>query len=295
MSPVTYSAQMPHRAIASPISFSPLGFAEAAALGGEKFHVVCATDRGAQIDLPANWAGAWLVLRGTLSAHSPQFNGDVQAGRVLTWQDGPLRLLSYGPIGCLGIAAPVSLWQRRLAGMRQGPGRLLLPWQLDASRDVKRLMVRVARLARRGEGRHDAALGALIAALHDLQAPLREHLAACSGRTTQRREQVLARLMRVRHLITHGREPRLDLSRLAEIANYSPTHLIRLYREVFGETPAENAVRLRVERSWSLVRDTRMPIGDISEVVGFESKSAFCRSFKATFGHTTSEVRRAAR
>ena len=57
----------------------------------------------------------------------------------------------------------------------------------------------------------------------------------------------------------------------------------------------EHANRLRVGRSWSLVRDTRMPIGDISEVVGFESKSAFCRSFKARFGVTTSEVRRAAR
>lgn len=285
---------MIQRANLSSAAYARLGFADALSPGGDRFHIVTLTERGAQVDLPAGWASAWWVMRGTLSAHAPQFNGDVAAGRLLTWQDGPLRLASYGPVGAIGVAAPASLWCRHLSRAPGGSECLLLPWQIEPGHEVERLMVRVARLARQGQARHDAALGALLAALHETQAPLRAHLAACSGRTNQRREQVLMRLMRVRHLVTYGREQRLDLARLAEVANYSPTHLIRLYREVFGETPVEYAIRLRVNRSWSLVRDTRMPIGDISEVVGFESKSAFCRSFKATFGYTTSEVRRSA-
>lgn len=273
--------------------FHRLGFAGASVLSDERFHLVVAAARGVQVDVPAGWGSAWWVLRGNLAVHSPHFQGDLPAGQWLAWQDGSLRLSANANVGAIGIAAPTSAWSARL---RELPGgeRALLPWQSRPSRELKRLMLRVARLARLGQSRHEAALGALVAAVHEDQAPLRVYLDACSGRTRQRREQVLQRLMRVRHLITHGRSPRLDLASLAEVANYSPTHLIRLYREVFGETPLEHATRLRVGRSWSLVRDTRLPISDISEAVGFESKSAFCRAFKANFGATTSEVRRRA-
>jgi len=234
------------------------------------------------------------VLQGKLGVQSPVFQGDVGKGRLLAWQDGALRLSAAGAVGAIGIAGPANLWAHRL-GSQGGTGdRLLMPWQIRPARDLRRLMLRVARLSRHGRSRHEAALGALVAAVHESQAPVRIYLDGCRGRTRQRREQVLLRLMRVRHLITFGRPARLDLAGLSEIANYSPTHLIRLYREVFGETPLEHANRLRVNRSWTLVRDTRMPIGDISEMIGFESKSAFCRSFKANFGTTTSQVRRAA-
>ena len=276
----------------SSAAFHRLGFAGAVALAEESFHIVVAAARGAQVDVPAGWASAWWVLRGSLGVQSPVFNGEVGRDHLLTWQDGPLRLVAPGQVGAIGIAAPAHLWNARLPG---GGERLLMPWQVRPRRELRRLMIRIARLSRRGQARHEAALGALVSAVHESQAPIRVYLDACSGRTLQRREQVLLRLVRVRNLIAHGRETRLDLARLAEVANYSPTHLIRLYRDVFRETPLEHANRLRVGRSWSLVRDTRMPIGDISEVVGFESKSAFCRSFKARFGVTTSEVRRAAR
>jgi len=274
--------------------FHRLGFAGAISPCSERFHVVVAAARGAQVDLPAGWASAWWVLKGKLGVQAASFQGDVGKGRMLTWQDGPLRLSAAGTVGAIGIAGPAPVWAHRLRDQPGGGDRLLMPWQIRPSRDLRRLMLRIARLSRHGQSRHEAALGALVSAVHESQAPVRVYLDACSGRTRQRREQVLLRLMRVRHLITYGRTARLDLAGLSEIANYSPTHLIRLYREVFGETPLEHANRLRVNRSWTLVRDTRMPIGDISEVIGFESKSAFCRSFKANFGATTSQVRRAA-
>jgi len=267
--------------------------AEALALHGEGIHMVVANDRGVQVDVPAGWTSAWWTGRGNLEAQSAHFDGRIAAGHLLCWQDSPVRLYSHARVGAVGIAAPTRTWT--LARDLGVGSRLLLPWQEPASREIRRLLLRAARLVRDGNAGSAAALGALLATLHEAQAPLlEERLPLCSGRTRQRREQVLMRLMRVRHLVRYGRDPRADLGQLAKVANYSPTHLIRLHREVFGETPAEFAMRLRVERSWALVRDTRMPIGDISEAVGFESKSAFCRSFKATFGRTTSEVRRLA-
>ena len=80
--------------------------------------------------------------------------------------------------------------------------------------------------------------------------------------------------------------------RLAPSASYSPSHLIRLYRDVFDETPSEYAARLRFERAWRMVRDTTMPVCEITEALGFESQSAFCRAFKQSFGVTATELRR---
>jgi AraC family transcriptional regulator len=266
--------------------------AEGVTLGGDSFRLVVLASRGIQVDVPAGWTSAWWVGRGNLEAQSTHFDGQVVAGNLMTWQDSPIRLYSHARVGAIGIAAPTRVWtQARGAGV---VSRLLLPWQEPASREIRRLLLRTARLVRNGSAGAPAALGALLAMLHENQVELLERLPLCSGRTRQRREQVLMRLMRVRHMVRFGRDPRAELGQLAKVANYSPTHLIRLHREVFGETPAEYAMRLRVERSWALVRDTRMPIGDISEAVGFESKSAFCRSFKTIFGHTTSEVRRLA-
>src|SRR3546814_3301561 len=60
-----------------------------------------------------------------------------------------------------------------------------------------------------------------------------------------------------------------------------------------GETPFEYSARLRLQHAWSLVRDTKTSICEISEALGFESQSAFCRSFKKTFGCTTTQARSA--
>ena len=77
----------------------------------------------------------------------------------------------------------------------------------------------------------------------------------------------------------------------AAAARYSPCHLIRLHRAVFGETPSEYATRLRERQAWDMVCGSRLLICEITEMLGFESQSAFCRAFKNAFGRTTSQVR----
>jgi transcriptional regulator GlxA family with amidase domain len=133
----------------------------------------------------------------------------------------------------------------------------------------------------------EAACQVLIEQQHELQ----DRLPRCNGRTLLRRQQTLLRLLRMRHLIEINGDDRLDLARLARSANYSPCHLIRMHREVFDETPSEYAGRLRLDRAWSLVRDTRMPVCEITEALGFESQSSFCRAFKHAYGATTGQVR----
>ena len=96
----------------------------------------------------------------------------------------------------------------------------------------------------------------------------------------------------MQHLIRCNIDDRLDLPRLGGIANYSTTHLIRIYRSVFGQTPCEYATRLRHQRAWELVCGTGLSVCEFTDALGFESGSAFCRAFKHAFGCTTGEARR---
>jgi AraC-like DNA-binding protein len=76
----------------------------------------------------------------------------------------------------------------------------------------------------------------------------------------------------------------LELQALARASSLSPFHLHRVFRAAFGETPALMQRRVRVERAQQLLATTRQCIGDVARLVGFESESAFSRSFRAVTG-----------
>jgi AraC family transcriptional regulator len=260
-------------------------------------HVVYGTGRASRLHVPAGWMSLWLPLAGCLQLESPDGEWDLSAGRMQVWRDTELRV-DCRSSGCwLGLVGPLEAWSRHLRaalGHDTNPG--IFPRESSCPRILRRLLVRLARTARgttATAGDPGMLVEATCVALLEQQHDLHERLQRCSGRTLQRRQQTLLRLLRVRQLIETHHDNRPDLARLARSASYSPWHLIRMYRDVFDETPSEYAARLRLERAWSLVRDTRLPICEITEALGFESQSSFCRAFKNAYGSTTGDVRQA--
>jgi AraC family transcriptional regulator len=257
-------------------------------------HVVHAAGRASRLHVPAGWLSLYVPLSGRLQFECADGEWEIQPGRMQVWRDGELRV-DCRSSGCwLGLAGPLEAWSRCMhvvAGHGLDTG--IFPRESECPRVLRRLLVRLARSARGSVDIGDAGmlLDATCIALLEQQQDLRERLQRCSGRTLQRRQQTLLRLLRVRQLIEIHCDNRPDLARLARSANYSPWHLIRMYRDVFDETPSEYAARLRLERAWSMVRDTRLPICEITEALGFESQSSFCRAFKNAYGATTGDVR----
>ncbi|WP_158549260.1 AraC family transcriptional regulator [Lysobacter silvisoli] len=264
--------------------------------GGDRLHLVRAAARGAQLELPAQWLSYCLPLSGRLRCESLDSSWELDAGHAQLWREGPLRIGARQPCGWLVLAGSAAAWapylRQRHDDATEPLSADLFPWEGPAARELRRLTVRLTRRARDRD--HDLAplLEALSAALLDQQRDLHARLHRCSGRTLRRRQQTLLRLLRVQHLIRRHPDARLDLARLARSASYSPCHLIRIYRDVFDETPTEYAARLRADRAWRMVRETRMPVCEITEALGFESQSAFCRAFKHSFGLTATEARR---
>ncbi|MFC5579377.1 helix-turn-helix transcriptional regulator [Lysobacter niabensis] len=261
--------------------------------GSEKLHLVYAGHRGTRLELPHGWVSLWLPLRGEVQLESALCRWTLR-GQLLIAREGHVQGSANADATWLALAGPNSAWKTWLApASTDRHASELLPRQWPCPRGLRRQLVHLARIARGGCAApdRDAALQELCASLLEQQRDLQPLLDRCSGRTPQRRLLTLQRLLRVHALVERGSDAHLDLRQLASSASYSPWHLIRMYRDVFGETPSEHIVRLRLSRAWSLVRDSALPVCEITEQLGFESPSAFCRAFKNAYGLTATQAR----
>ena len=64
------------------------------------------------------------------------------------------------------------------------------------------------------------------------------------------------------------------------------------YRTVFGTTVWEDIAAARLEKAQRLLAETRTPVGNIPELVGFDSPRHFARFFKARTGMSMRDWRR---
>jgi AraC family transcriptional regulator len=100
------------------------------------------------------------------------------------------------------------------------------------------------------------------------------------------RRMMLGQLQRARQLIedTVGAMPTLD--DLATASGLSKFHMLRAFKATFGSPPLKYAEACKVRRAMQLLKSTRQSIGDIAATVGYESQSAFTRSFARHTGVT---------
>lgn len=251
---------------------------------------VCLGPRALPFSLPATHLAVWLVLRGSLSGQLGDRHWTLDAREAIVWPDGAVRLVPGRNCWAIGIAIPIDQWRAAAARDTELPAL----WQSRTSRKLASALLSLVRSLRAADGDDLAGHVALVEAWAH-QEPAQRLLGRCPGRTRQARRRTLSRLLRVRHSIQNDFEAGLRLEMLARQASYSPHHLVRLYRDVFGQTPTDHATALRHQRAWELVSRSPLSISDITAELGFDSRSSFCRAFKARYGVTATEVRAVSR
>ena len=83
-----------------------------------------------------------------------------------------------------------------------------------------------------------------------------------------------------------------DLKQLAKIANVTPQHLIRLFRNSMGYTPVQYCFLIKITASIRLLLFTNDSVTDISIRVGFKSTNAYTKKFKDFTGITPTYFRK---
>ncbi|KAA0695702.1 GlxA family transcriptional regulator [Neorhizobium sp. P12A] len=87
-------------------------------------------------------------------------------------------------------------------------------------------------------------------------------------------------------------EQPLVLTRLARRVGVSARHLQGLFQESLGAPPHVHYIALRLNAARRKVIETRSSLADIAAATGFNSASAFARSYRASFSESPSETRR---
>ena len=84
----------------------------------------------------------------------------------------------------------------------------------------------------------------------------------------------------------------LSVDSLAEIANYSPRHFLRLFAETYGVTPRQYIIERRMNRAAALLKNTDIPVTEVAQMCGFSDSNYFGSAFKAKFGMPPTTFRR---
>jgi LacI family transcriptional regulator len=101
-----------------------------------------------------------------------------------------------------------------------------------------------------------------------------------------------SRAVRARDWIrSHAGEP-LTVAQLARKMCCSVRTLQRSYVTVFGTTVWDDIAEARMEKAQRLLVETKTPVGEIAELVGFESSHHFAHFFKAKTGMSMRDWRR---
>lgn len=77
----------------------------------------------------------------------------------------------------------------------------------------------------------------------------------------------------------------LRLDQIASHASFSRYHFIRLFKQVYRQTPHQYLTRRRIERAKALLRSDEMSVTDVCFAVGYESVGSFSALFTRHVGH----------
>ena len=78
------------------------------------------------------------------------------------------------------------------------------------------------------------------------------------------------------------------LAELADVAGFAPSYLCRLFKAEVGQTVSQYIRALRCEQAARLLRETDLPVSEISAYVGYPDNNYFAKAFKAQYGTTPS-------
>jgi transcriptional regulator GlxA family with amidase domain len=101
----------------------------------------------------------------------------------------------------------------------------------------------------------------------------------------------VGRLARVASLIETEFSSPLSLDDLADVANLSRNHVIRLFTETYRVTPMRRLIQVRLEHAKWLLSSTDSSIAEIAAACGFPDANYFARLFKRHEGCRPSQFR----
>lgn len=107
------------------------------------------------------------------------------------------------------------------------------------------------------------------------------------------RETYRKRIRKSYALLARSLDAPVDIDALASESAFSRYHFHRIYTALVGETVADTHRRLRLDRAASHIVENVRSITDIAMASGYETPQSFSRAFKAQFGLSPAQYKKA--
>src|SRR5882757_2230044 len=100
------------------------------------------------------------------------------------------------------------------------------------------------------------------------------------------------RIVKAKLFIDNNYADNIDLDNISGQANFSKFHFIRLFKSIYGKTPNNYLVKIRMDNAKILLAKG-CSVSQTSIMVGFESTTSFTGIFKKATGQTPSAFQKA--
>jgi len=104
--------------------------------------------------------------------------------------------------------------------------------------------------------------------------------------------EIVRKFIRVKTFLDMHVRDSISNAQLAEIAELSPFHFLRIFKRLFGITPRQYMIKKRLELAEMLLSRTDMPVTEIALDLGMDSMSHFSRLFRRHNGISPIQYRR---
>lgn len=97
---------------------------------------------------------------------------------------------------------------------------------------------------------------------------------------------------RINEYILENLGSKLTLDTLAAVAQLSPSHFARAFRETVGQAPHQYILSARLNLARRLILESRLPFNEIARHAGFSNNSHMTALIRRTWGITPTHMRR---
>jgi AraC-like DNA-binding protein/CheY-like chemotaxis protein len=104
-------------------------------------------------------------------------------------------------------------------------------------------------------------------------------------------EVIPFRIKEVINYINKNIEKKIDVDELIVLTKWTKRHFSRIFFKYLHVTPYQYILSRKVKKAESMLKDTEIPINQISFDLGFQSHSNFCIAFKKINGSTPENYR----
>jgi two-component system response regulator YesN len=95
----------------------------------------------------------------------------------------------------------------------------------------------------------------------------------------------------VKDYIEKNYNENLTLNKIAEITYLNPNYFCEFFKEETSQTFIDYLTNVRIKKAKELLKDVRVKVYEVSDIVGYNDSAYFCRVFKKIVGVTPSQFR----